>query len=308
MNDAIKPDVCEYGGNLVWDGGWPGGSRILNKDPETGIISLYWKHTEKLFTADIGTSYAAPQVAHLAARILAAYPNISANLVRALVANCASLPAAAFQLLPKLEERQRVYGYGQPAAEVALFSTANRVTLIAEDELALGSLHVYEVPIPDELREARGERRVTVTLAFDPPVRNTRKDYLGTKMTFRLLRGLTTERILRKYAKREAGIAAEEIPPSSDCPMSPLPTAREGGTLQKAVFTVRQDRSLRDYEGDLFHILVDCKLGWAAAEEIERQRYALAVTLEATQGLLELYNPIRQRIRLPQRVQLREPS
>ena len=141
---SIKPDVCDYGGNLAWNGSI---GRILDYDPELSVISMNKDFLARLFAADVGTSFAAPRIANLAGRLLNLYPGISANLMRALIASAAQIPAAVLEIMSE-EEALRVCGYGQPDADEALFSAENRVTLFAEDALAPNSIHIYEVPIP----------------------------------------------------------------------------------------------------------------------------------------------------------------
>jgi len=299
VNNAIKPDVCEYGGNIVWQG------RFLNKDPEVGIVSMNLKHLNKLFATDIGTSFAAPKVAHLAALILNTYPGVSANLVRALIANAADVPAPTRKLLNDDEMKiLKLCGYGRPEPQRALFSSANRVTLIAQDAIVLDRLQLYEIPIPDQFKKIKGERRITVSLAFDPPVRHTRKDYLGVSMSFRLFRGLKTERIIEWYAKREANFKPEKFANKYECKMIPSSTKREGGTLQKATFAAKRNQAFTNYEGDVFHLLVICKSGWASPEEFENQTYGLAVTIEHKEHI-NVYNLVEQQVRLPQRIRIR---
>ncbi|MCZ7625067.1 MAG: hypothetical protein M5R38_03865 [Candidatus Methylomirabilis sp.] len=62
----------------------------------------------------------------------------------------------------------RVCGYGRPDLDVARASEEARVVLYAESTLAFDNFHIYEVPIPDELIDENGTRRITVTLAYDP--------------------------------------------------------------------------------------------------------------------------------------------
>lgn len=70
VNNAIKPEVCEYGGNVTWQGH----GRILTLDPEASIVSMNVNHLQRLFTANVGTSFAAPKITHLAGLILTHYP------------------------------------------------------------------------------------------------------------------------------------------------------------------------------------------------------------------------------------------
>ncbi len=40
---------------------------------------------------------------------------------------------------------------------------------MAEDEIKNDSIHLYEIPIPDEFRVTNGKRTITICLAFNPP-------------------------------------------------------------------------------------------------------------------------------------------
>src|SRR5690606_25775511 len=95
INGAIKPDVVEHAGNvaLMRAGG---GTRHAG----LGVVSLNGGFASgSPFSEDIGTSYAAPVVAHKAARLLAAVPNASPNLLRALIGADARWPGACETLL-----------------------------------------------------------------------------------------------------------------------------------------------------------------------------------------------------------------
>ena len=59
------------------------------------------------------------------------------------------------------------------------------------------------MPIVDEFYAVDGEREIVVTLAFDPPVRHSRLDYLGTTMSFRLIRGKTVEEVAAAFKQQE---------------------------------------------------------------------------------------------------------
>lgn len=51
-----------------------------------------------------------------------------------------------------------------------------------EDSLPIDRFAIYEVPIPTDFQTVKGVRHIKVSLAFDPPVRNSRKEYMGVKM------------------------------------------------------------------------------------------------------------------------------
>lgn len=302
INNSIKPDVCEYGGNATWTGR---PSRILDIDAEASIVSMNHRHLERLFRVDVGTSFAGPKVAHLAGMILAHYPGISANLVRALIANSSAVPDETIELFEDNDDILKICGYGLPDPNRALYSTGNSVTLIADDRIQLDKLHLYKIPILDEFKNTRGKRQISVSLAFTPPVRHTRKDYLGVKMDYYLFRGLSTEQIINWYAERPQDADPESIHTRHRCNMVPSLRRRENNTLQKAVFTASRNPTFTNYEGEELHLLVRCKAGWASPDEYEHLRYGLAVSIEHLEEPIELYDTIQQRIVQEQRVRVR---
>jgi hypothetical protein len=67
------------------------------------------------------------------------------------------------------------------------------LTLIAQGTITLDTLILYEVPIPDALRNALGKKKIIASLAFDPLVRRRRAEYLGVEMGMNLFRGKTPD-------------------------------------------------------------------------------------------------------------------
>ncbi len=81
VDSMIKPDLVEFGGDLVLDG-----DRVIDNDLGAAIITLNKNfQSQSLFKAYIGTSFSAPRVANLAAKLFTKFPNASSNLIRALI-------------------------------------------------------------------------------------------------------------------------------------------------------------------------------------------------------------------------------
>ena len=181
--------------------------RTENPDAGTGVMSFSHQPLDRLFSFRVGTSQAAPPVARIGALIwnqlqAAVEGDLDPNLVRAVLANSASVPEAASNRIAPINGDEgilRVCGYGLPDAELALESGDRRVTLIAQGTITLDTLILYEVPIPDALRNALGKKRIIVSLAFDPPVRRRRAEYLGVEMGMNLFRGKTPDEIVAAY-------------------------------------------------------------------------------------------------------------
>jgi hypothetical protein len=301
LGGAIKPELCELGGNQAYDGML----RRVVQLSELSLVSMNRGYLQRLFTTDVGTSVAAPRVAHMAARLLGSFPGASANLIRALLASSASVPGPSFNKLFGLgrDAVQRVCGYGRPSLDLAKYSEEDRAVLISESTLGHDNFHVYEIPIPDEFLTSRDARTIEVTLAYDPPVRHSRFDYLGATMSFRLIRGKSLEEVIQTFQSQARNENAVESLASTrwDCKMKPGPEAREGGTLQKTVFSMKLPPRA-DY-GNTYHLVVRCEKKWARAEHAP-QRYSIVVVLRQ-QGAINIYQQVNQRVRAAARARVR---
>ena len=291
---ATKPDVMEIGGTLIFD---PVVARLRGGEDvgSAGVLTLYHSFLDRLFTAGSGTSYAAPRVAFSAAQILTRFPQASANLVRALIVGSAEIPQPAQERLQLLgsDAIRAVCGHGLVDLERAAFSDDARVTLYAEDQLALDHFAVYRIPIPEAFQAGNGERCIRVTLAFDPPVRHTRTDYAGVGMSFRLVRGCQPDLIFDHYRKREQDDGPfPELAARYNCNLVPGPQLREKGTVQRATVTFK--RGVEEY-GDSYYLVVRCESGWAT--HVDRQQFAVVVEL-LHKAEVQLYERVRQRVRV----------
>ena len=193
IKGAIKPDLVAHGGNLAA----PMQRHSIQfrpTDRRLGVLTLNHNFVGGLLLKDIsGTSFSAPYVTHLAGRLLNFYPTASANLLRALLVNHADIPEACRGVFPaELQGHLRqVAGYGRVNNDTLFRSTEYEVVLLAEDAIENDASQFYELPLPEAfLRSNRATRQLRVTLAYCPPVRTTRLDYVATKISFRLVRGL----------------------------------------------------------------------------------------------------------------------
>lgn len=290
-----KPDVVDLGGTAVFDA--PSASlRGAPGLPAAGVITLNHRYTERLLTAAGGTSFAAPMLAHKAARLLQRMPDASANLLRALLVGAARSPDAFERRLNGISPVERIHigGNGLVDPARAAYSDDHRVVLYAEGALVMDQFAVYRLPIPPEFRTG-GDRTIRVSLAYDPPVRRTRQDYLGTKMDFRLLRGFDEAVVFEHFRERdkEREGAAPAVKERFKCKLSPGPDERAGNTLQTASITFKRDTA--EY-GEVYHLVVRCLSHWAVDQVLD-QRFAVVVELEH-QPAVRIYNRVRERVRV----------
>jgi subtilisin family serine protease len=292
VGEGLKPDLCDDGGNMLYDGLTQG----LIRRPESEILTTHPRYLERLFTTGFGTSYAAPLVAHKAGQVLKVFPTASANLLRALLASSARLPEASIGRLRGLGAAaiRNACGYGIANAVIASTSDTNRVVLYADDTIGMDRFFVYEVPIPREFSKTKGKRAIKVTLAFDPPTRHTRAAYLGVQMSFRLVRGKTLGQIIDHYRQRDQKVEGKhpELEGKFDCSFDSGPNSRECGTLQSALFEMSRNPAA-EY-GDTYFLVVRCERKWSP-DEFAQQRFALVVEMSHS-GDIALYERIRERI------------
>lgn len=289
-----KPDFVDYGGTLVFDA-VAGRLQRAPALPNAGVLTTNSDFQRQLLVSKTGTSFAAPNLAHKAARILRHHPDATANLVKALMANSARVPEATVRRLDGIAdvEGEQIYGNGLVYAPTASFSDDHRVVLYAEDGLGMDQFAVYQVPIPDEF-QGNGPRWIHVSLAFDPPVKRTRAEYVGTRMNYRLIRGCPVDRIFEHFRSHTGEDSqAPKIEQRFVCKLEPGPKRRDRNTIQTS--SVKFTRDTKEYGNDYF-VVVRCVGGWAAGQEV-RQRYAIVVELEH-QAEVELYARLQQRARV----------
>lgn len=273
INGAIKPDVVEHAGNLAV---MRAGGRTRHAG--LGVVSLHGGFAAgPAFREDIGTSYAAPVVAHRAARLLGELPEASHNLLRVLIAAHARWPAAAEQILAgsaSAEQRNRLLqllGYGR-VDDAALFrSLDDTVTLIAEERIGNDQHHFYELPLPSSFwAGGRRTREITVTMAYCPQVRTTRLDYRMSKLWFSLVTEVDLDAVTRAFTRNRL----EGISERSTGRWLPNDT-RKNGTLQSSRWTFKQALTGNQR---VFVVITRQDTPWASDQD-EGEPYALAAVL-----------------------------
>jgi len=297
IRSAIKPEFVDYGGTGVLDA-VAREFKTGHDLPAAGVIVPRHDYINGLLTAASGTSHASPAVAFKAARVLRAFPAASANLIRALLANAASKPERADNYVP--ETALRLFGYGLIDPERAVGSDESRVVLYAEEELEIDHFAVFEVPMPEIFRTERGRRTIRATLAFDPPVRQTRADYLGVTMNLRLIKGRSAQEVFDHFRRRGADEDAAEALGSSDCPLVPGKMQRDMGTLQSAELSMQR---WYDRWGDTWYLVVRLAGGWAK-DFVTRQRYAVVVEI-AHEAEIPLHAQLAARVQARERARAR---
>lgn len=273
VGDAVKPDFVEEAGNAAFQP-----SRGIKKQG-LGLVSMNAGFaTGRPFRQDHGTSFAAPKVAHMAARLAHQFPDGSVNLVRSILACHAAWPDASIQLLnpadkaPGRDKLMKLVGYGRIAKDAIFRSARNVVTLYADDRIENNRTQFFEIPLPAELwGRGKRHRRISVALAYSPEMRTTRLDYRHTKLTFKLVEAESLEVVADAFTKgREEGLA--EYRQGGEI----SETVRKAGTLQASswVFTLAPKvASLR-----LFVVVTRQDSNWSMQQHAA-EPYALSIVI-----------------------------
>lgn len=272
-----KPDFVDIGGTLVFDAP---SARLQGAPmfPEAGLITLNHELLRQLVTSGNGTSYAAPMLANKAAYLLWRFPWATSNLILALLAGAAAIPAPSANALRGFDEiaKARITGNGLVDTLRAAYSDDHRVVLFAQYRLGINEFAVYRAPIPAEF-QTNGRRTIRVALDFDRPVRRTSAEYIGTKMNFRLLQGCELDDVFEHFrARNEEEGDPPNKPSQFKCGLEPGPNSRDRNTLQTAAKTFTRETTA--YGGEYF-LVVRCIGGWAE-EQKASQNFAVTVELE----------------------------
>jgi len=219
--------------------------------------------------------------------------------------NHADVPDACRAPFPdELHDHIRdVVGYGKVNADTLFRSTDYEVVLLAEDTILNDSHQFYELPLPEFfLRSNRATRQLRVTLAYCPPVRTTRVDYVATKISYRLVKGRSLAEVQRHFNQALKKDVEKTIPDASQAKRQITSQEREKGTVQSSVWEFRQ-LSPKD---KWFVVVTRQDKDWGALLCKESEDYALVVTVSDRENQeVQLYTQIQARIREQARVRAR---
>lgn len=307
IDGAIKPELLAHGGN--WAINIRAGHALLERVAGLGVVSTNHQFAKgHPFSVDIGTSMAAPQVAHLAASILREHPDADANFIRALLCLNAVMPEPSQQLIDQNKLFRSVCGYGQVDEKSLHRSLENAVTLIAGGPIGNKRHHFYEIPIPDEFVSAgkRRLREIAVALAYTPPVRSTRVKYRATRIDFRLVAAPDLEHVTTMFNKTTEKDDYENIPELKTAIIGQQ--ARSKGTVQADFWRFRQfnvKAKLRNQK--LFVVVTRSDFPWGENLCSNEEKYSLVVSLRDQENeKARLYSRVKMQLeaRLPVRVKI----
>jgi subtilase family protein len=299
---ANKPEVSHFGGNAVINDT----GQIVRSEPGASLVTTSTRSPDgRLFAAVNGTSFAAPAVARVAADVAYAYPDASANLIRALVASSAAHAGPATELT-EVHQRMRVYGFGTPNTVTATNSDSNRVTMTFDGSMDVDTVQIHPLPVPELFRRGSGgERTITVALAFDPPVRRQRREYVAGTMKLDLYRNIEFTELAEMLQRQDPDDPQDMIKDSRRLELKPGSSTFTHATLQVRAWTRKQ--TFVD-DGETFYVVATHKAQTWARDNSEylTQRYALVATLEDRNLVrADLRELLTQQVQAPARLRIR---
>lgn len=300
--DVLKPEVVEYGGTHVYS---KGSIPPLLTTPSEVCPELIRKSPEGPAFArdDIGTSFSAPKVTYIASQIEKVLPEAPALLYRALIAQSARW-IKSINEISKEEciSTLRHIGYGVPDVERATHNNEYRITLVTPTLMELGDdeAHVFSVPIPEELSDVGEDYDVLVevTLSYVANPRRTRryvKGYLSTWLDWCCSRIGERADIFARRIFETGSIIDDDgdfnwvLGEATNRGVADG-YSRKNGTLQKDWCIIKSNQL-----SDAFCIAVRGHKGWGG---LFKAKYSLAVSFEAINQDIPIYEPIRTEIEM----------
>lgn len=320
----IKPDIVMEAGNM--------GRHPAHQDPDyidNGLQLLSTSRNNGL-TSFGDTSAAAGLGAHLAGRVLAKYPNLAPETVRALIVHSADWTP---QMLARftdadgnvnLKSLVRCFGHGVPNLQNLLSSLDNSLTLIAESEIqpffkdleAEGKpiktreMRLHPLPWPTDaltaLQNTEVEMRVTLSYFVEPSPGQRgwtpKYGYQSHGLRFAVRNPLESEQAFQQRINRFARDEDYETPGLAD-PGWQFGRANRGLTSVGSLHTDFWKGSAVDLASRGFIAVYPTMGWWNKRPHLEgwkkSARYSLVVTI-ATPGVeSELYTPVANQIGVP---------
>ncbi len=322
-----KPDVVFEAGNVVKNAK----DEVDFPCPDLCLLSTHFKPAEKSFVLTWATSAAQAQAARMAALIMAEYPSLWPEGVRALIVHSAEWTAKMqtyFQSAGGKRSRAllvRRYGFGVPMLERALRSANDALTLVVQgtispfapkpaqpNERQMGDIHFYELPWPREVLQDLGERpvRLRFTLSYfiepNPGRRGWKKRhrYASHGLRFELKAPTESMDEFRKRLNKKA-LDEDENKPSHDRDSDEWflgETARNRGSIHSDILegpaVTAADLAER------YVVAIYPVSGWWKDQpkrdrSAKGARYALVISIETPGVDADIWTPVAEEVGVP---------
>ena len=323
----LKPDVVFEGGNAAEDALGAVGMSSLN------LLTTYHELADRVFTTANATSAATALASRFAAQIMAVYPNLWPETIRALIVHSAEwtdamkrtfMPAHGNGSKKDYLKLVRRCGFGVPNLESALWSVANSLTMVVQGSLqpfkrersnnpVTRDMHLHSLPWPSDVLESLGETKVAmrVTLSYfiepNPSQRGvySRYRYASHGLRFDVRRPTETTDDFRSRINAAARDEEEGTVHSGDDPRWLLgPRNRHKGSLHGDIWRGSAvELARRGVIG-----LYPATGWWKTRPKLERYshiaRYALVVSIRAPEVDVDLYTAVKNLVEAEVQVEI----
>jgi hypothetical protein len=315
----LKPDVVLEGGNAALDELGAVGMASLN------LLTTHNRPLDRLFTTSNGTSTASALCAGMAAQIMAAYPRLRPETVRALLVHSAQWSKTMSEMLLPASPNKNDYvrlirhcGWGVPDLNRALWSAGDSLTLLIEDQvhpytkasgktgIVTRDMNLHSLPWPKDeleaLQDTPVEMRVTLSYFIEPnpSARGTasKYHYPSHRLRFDVQRplGASTENFIARV-----NAAAQRADEGN--PVNPSDTDWLLGEKQRHRGSLHQDvwkGTAADLASRGFIAVYPSMGWWRTRPALERYglpaRYSLVVSIQTQQTDVDLYAAVAQKI------------
>ncbi len=312
-----KPEVVFEGGNVAHDGAGGFDSGV----PELCLLTTHHRPLVRAFELTNATSAATAQVARIAAKISAEYPDLWPETRRALVVHSArwtqrmqtAIDGAAGKTA--ISALVRRYGFGVPDFTRAARSANDALTLIAQSTISpyvkgvMKEMHVHELPWPAEalssLHDVNVRLRVTLSYFIEPnPARlgwKRRHRYSSHALRFDVKTAEESITDFRKRLNRKA-LAEDEGKPTAG--------SDSNEWLLGDRIRHRGSVHLDIWQGTAAALAARGAIGiypvsgwWKDQPKRDRSgagvRYSLVVSIEADAEDIDIWTPVAMQVGLP---------
>ena len=315
-NSPLKPDLVIEGGNVAKD------SLSAVTMSSLSLLTTHHRPTDRLFTTANATSAATALASRMAAQIMADYPELWPETIRALMVHSAewtiSMKRSYLPKNPRKADYQallRRCGFGVPDISRALWTVTNSLTMVVQESLrpfkrekgkspANRDMHIHNLPWPRDVLESLGETqvemRVTLSYFIEPnPSRrgHSRYRYESHGLRFDVKRHLETIDEFRKRTNAAARDEEERPLGSDDDPAWLIgKQGRHRGSLHGDIWR----GSAADLAGRGYIGVYPAMGWWRTRPALERYnqdaRYSLVVSIKGPETDVDLYAEVANEI------------
>lgn len=285
INNMIKPELVDYGGNMIL---YNEHNRI-KEDIGGKLVLLNNFPLNKLFRYDIGTSFSAAKVSHIIGKIANQYPEASSNFIKNLLLSGADYPSQ------NKNNDKNIIGYGIANYEKSVSSYNNRVLLYDESSIEIDNFKIYSINLPEIFFSEKGNKKIIITLTFNPKIRRSRLDYISNQIKCYLYHTISIDELHKKYRDIKNNDELE----SDNKKLEKYKIDLYGS---KMIFSGCHQKYIKEYKREpktmplspISLVLVN-ENKWLKVDE-NKQNYCLSIIFEHEEEI-DLYNQIKNTIK-----------